>query len=53
MGRQALLGHANSKKHRDILDRRQSIFKSRGMTMQNAQREKKPSPRMTMFKWLT
>ena len=26
MRRQALVGHANSKKHKDILDRRQSFF---------------------------
>ena len=37
MGRQALAGHANSKKHKDILDHRQSFFKPREMTMHNVQ----------------
>ena len=43
MGRQALAGHANSKKHKDILDHRQSFFKPREMTMHNIQQEKTPS----------
>ena len=43
MGRQTLVGHANSKKHKDILDHRQSFFKLRERTMHNAQQEKTPS----------
>ena len=43
MERQALVGHANSKKHKDILERRQSFFKPRETAMHNAQQEKTPS----------
>ena len=43
MGRQALVGHANNKKHNDIFERRQSFFKPRETTMQNASQEKTPS----------
>ena len=43
MGRQALVGNANSKKHKDILDRRQSFCKPRETAMYNAQQEKTPS----------
>ena len=43
MGRQTLVGHANSKKHKDILDHSQSFFKLRERTMHNAQQEKTPS----------
>ena len=43
MGRQALVGHANSKKHKDMFDCRQSSFKSRETTVQNTQQEKTPS----------
>ena len=37
MGRQALVGHTSCKKHKDILDCRQSFFKLREVTMHNAQ----------------
>ena len=40
MGRQALVGHSNSKKHKDMFDCRQSFFKSRETAVQNTQQEK-------------
>ena len=43
MGRQAVVGNASSKKHKDILDNRQYFFKPREMTMHNAQQENTPS----------
>ena len=42
MERQALVGHANIKKHKNILDHRQSVFKPRETTMHYAQQEKMP-----------
>ena len=42
MGRQALVGDANSKKHKDILDGRQSFVKPRETAMRNAQQESTP-----------
>ena len=42
IGWQALVGHANSQKHKDILDFRQSFLKPRETAMHNAQKEKAP-----------
>ena len=43
IGQQTLVGHANSQKHKDILDFRQSFLKPRETTMHNAQKEKTSS----------
>ena len=45
MGRQALVGHADSKKHKDILDRRQAFFKQQCIML-----NKRRHPQMAMFK---